>query len=92
MWADVGLIREASGLAAAVADIGTASARLEQNPADRRDLATWRSASIALVGWLIARAALRRTESRGGHRRRDFPERDDVHWSIHIGDTTGRAS
>ena len=29
---------------------------------------------------------LRRTESRGGHRRADFPERDDVHWKVHVGD------
>ena len=43
-------------------------------------------ASIALVGHLVARAALRREESRGGHRRADFPVRDDVHWKIHVAD------
>ena len=35
---------------------------------------------------LIARAALRRTESRGGHYRSDFPQRDDIHWRIHVVD------
>jgi len=30
--------------------------------------------AATLVAWLVARAALRRTESRGGHYRRDFPE------------------
>jgi L-aspartate oxidase len=44
------------------------------------DIETWRAASIVTVGRLIARAALRREESRGGHFRTDFPKRDDVHW------------
>ena len=35
----------------------------------------WRRANLARVGALIARAALWREESRGGHRRADFPER-----------------
>jgi L-aspartate oxidase len=37
------------------------------------DEAIWPSASIALVGLLIAAAALLRTESRGTHFRRDYP-------------------
>jgi L-aspartate oxidase len=36
--------------------------------------------SILTVARLVARAALRREESRGGHYRSDFPERDDQHW------------
>ncbi len=34
--------------------------------------------SIVAVGLMIARAALRREESRGGHFRADFPDRDDI--------------
>ena len=33
-----------------------------------------------------ARAALRREESRGGHFRTDFPQRDDIHWREHYAD------
>jgi len=52
-------------------------------PADR---ALHRVASLVTVGHLIARAALRREESRGGHFRADFPRRDDLHWQVHLVD------
>ncbi|MBM3819999.1 MAG: hypothetical protein FJW14_13415, partial [Acidimicrobiia bacterium] len=42
--------------------------------------------SLVTVGLLLARAALRREESRGGHFRADFPARDDLHWTRRISD------
>jgi L-aspartate oxidase len=83
MWECVGLTRDAERLTAAVDRLrgwheGLAAA------AARDDDAGARLSSIATVGWLIARAALRRQESRGGHFRADFPARDDLHWKIHV--------
>jgi fumarate reductase (CoM/CoB) subunit A len=36
--------------------------------------------NLLLVGEMVARAAAMRTESRGGHYREDFPERNDAGW------------
>ena len=89
MWQDVGLFRDRDGLTRALAAFETGwqdlDARLQDNQAlDPKD---WRTASILTVGRLIARAALRREESRGGHYRADFPDRDDVHWKKRVGET-----
>ncbi len=46
-----------------------------------------RVAALVTVGRLMARAALRREESRGCHARADFPARDDVKFRIHLGDS-----
>jgi L-aspartate oxidase len=48
----------------------------------------WRRYNLITVARLVARAALRRQESRGGHYRADFPARDDLHWKVHLCDTT----
>jgi L-aspartate oxidase len=67
MWRAVGLIRQSDQLRAALGQ-----------------LAEWREHSdLGLVAYLIAKAALHREESRGGHFRADFPRRDDLHWRIH---------
>ncbi len=87
MWRAAGLLRHAEGLGPLVGALGPLAARLEVRAEHASaDGGAWRQANIARVAWLIARAAARRTESRGGHRRADFPDRDDVNWKVHVAD------
>jgi len=78
MWNSVGLWREAALLQTAVEALDEWYDALGP---DRS-----RIASIVTVGRLMARAALRREETRGSHARADFPSRDDVKFRIHLGE------
>jgi L-aspartate oxidase len=78
MWNSVGLWREEALLRTAIEALDEWSAAL----GDDRS----RIAALVTVGRLMARAALRREETRGSHARADFPSRDDVNLRIHLGD------
>jgi L-aspartate oxidase len=88
MWKSVGLFRDRARLRDAFSVLHEQQAALEDTlaagPVLDRD--GWRRASLVTVASLIARAALRREESRGGHFRTDCPTRDDLKWKIHISD------
>ena len=89
MWRNVGLFRDRDGLSRSVAMLDPTWRALDERIAAREplDAQTWRAASILTVARLIARAALRREESRGGHYRSDFPQRDDTHWKRRASET-----
>ena len=78
MWNSVGLWRDEALLRTAIEALDEWYAALGT---DRS-----RIAALVTVGCLLARAALRREESRGCHARADFPSRDDVKFRIHRGD------
>jgi L-aspartate oxidase len=86
MWRHAGLFRTREGLTAAVEMLDRASTAA--SPSTTQE---WRHRNLVIVARLIARAALRREESRGGHFRADFPERDDARWKIHVVDVGGAA-
>jgi len=46
-------------------------------------LNTWELGNMLEVAEVVTVCALNRTESRGGHSREDFPDRDDVNWLKH---------
>jgi L-aspartate oxidase len=83
MWQDVGLVRDGDGLRRAVTTLDgwrravVRSARGDGDPVG----------ALVTVAWLMARGALDRTESRGGHARTDFPARDDLHWMVHVSES-----
>ena len=83
-----GLFRTREGLRGALSqfDATYAAARdaVGEVAAGNRD--AWRALNLVTVARLMTRAALRREESRGGHFRQDFPERDDRNWRIHVVD------
>jgi L-aspartate oxidase len=88
MWRAAGVFRTRDQLQAAVGRLDQAYEREQQSitPAAAADAEAWRRFNLLTVARLIARAALRRQESRGGHFRADFPETDDLHWKVHLVD------
>ena len=87
MWRHAGLLRSRDTLSDLVTRLSSWWAHLSDvraSVAGDRDVR--RLSSLVTVGLLIARAALRREESRGGHFRTDFPHRDDIHWQKHVSD------
>jgi L-aspartate oxidase len=76
-WRRVGIIRSAESLQSACRD---ARGWLHR-AGGAADLEV---GNMALMTWLMATAALARTESRGAHYREDWPQRDDRAWRKHI--------
>ena len=87
MWESVGLLRDCDAMSRAAATLWGWQHALDAADLWRGDESQARMASLATVGALIARAALRREESRGAHFRADFPARDDLHWKFHIAES-----
>ncbi|MEX2015075.1 MAG: FAD-binding protein, partial [Candidatus Hydrogenedentales bacterium] len=86
MQRKVGIVRAEDELKSAIEDIQKLRERarnvgitgnIQYNPGWHLALDLWNMLDISEV---VARAALTRQESRGGHTREDFPESDKEHW------------
>jgi len=89
MWERVGLIRDRTGLESALAEIAEieergAAVAVPGGPEYNLAWQDWLNLqSMTTAARLIARSALERTESRGSHYRRDFPQ-SDPRWLVNV--------
>jgi len=81
MWENVGILRDEPHLRKAAQVVSEL-----YNQVERGDdvLAYYEVINMLTVARVIIQAALWRTESRGGHFRTDYPQRDDLRWIRHI--------
>jgi L-aspartate oxidase len=87
MWSHCGLLRDRGRMEIAIGRLALWQSLLHNAPQSSISTREFRCLrSIITVGLLIARAAVRRQESRGGHFRSDFPDRDDIKWQKHVSD------
>lgn len=85
MWDDVGVLRDAIGLARGIAALDALAEEVDTcgvPDGDRRYNLTWQDRlnleNLVLVSRAIVAAAIARTDSRGAHWREDFPETGDL--------------
>ncbi|WP_245612642.1 L-aspartate oxidase [Actinotalea ferrariae] len=78
-----GVIRTEAGLAAAAQGLAAIPTRADAVPGvvAAPQVAEWETTNLHQVAALLTAAATRRTESRGGHFREDFPAADDAAWT-----------
>jgi len=86
----VGVFREEEGIEQAIDKLKELQERYQQISVDDKGrrfntdvLEAWELGALLDVAEVTAVAALDRTESRGGHYREDYPERDDENWLRH---------
>ena len=79
MWKDVGIVRTAIGLNRAMHHLE----RLQPQVANPQTRRAQEARNLQINGWLVARSALARQESRGAHYRLDFPAHNDAKFLKH---------
>jgi L-aspartate oxidase len=88
MTAGAGAVRSAASLAATASVLAGIAAEADRGapaaprPAPGPD--SWETSNLLHVGQLLTEVAARRKETRGGHVRADFPERDDARFRGHL--------
>jgi len=80
MTAGSGVVRSAESLAASEARLGALAASADGVEGGPK---SWQTTNLLQLGQLLTHVAALREETRGGHVRSDFPDRDDAHWLGH---------
>jgi len=79
MWKQVGIVRTATGLKQAIAQLEQLGSQLKASHTRRE----FEARNLQLTGTLVAKSALAREESRGAHYRTDFPDHNDAKFKKH---------
>ena len=88
MTAGSGVVRSADSLAAtadALASLAKGAEPGDETPGP----AAWQATNLLQLGQVLTQVAALREETRGGHLRSDFPDRDDEHWLGHLRSVRG---
>ena len=90
MFDDVGIYRSEKGMREALERVRSLQARFKDvcvtdtgKIFNTELLNAWEIGNMLEVAEVVAECALNRKESRGGHSREDYPERDDQNWLKH---------
>ena len=90
MFDDVGIYRNEKGMREALERVRSLQARFKDvcvtdtgKIFNTELLNAWEIGNMLEVAEVVAECALNRKESRGGHSREDYPERDDQNWLKH---------
>ena len=90
MFDDVGIYRNEKGMQEALEKVKSLQARFKDvcvtdtgRIFNTELLNAWELGNMLEVSEVVAECALNRKESRGGHSREDYPERDDKDWLKH---------
>jgi succinate dehydrogenase/fumarate reductase flavoprotein subunit len=90
MFAEVGIYRNEKDMASALEKVRDMQKRFKDVKVSDTGkifntelLNAWELGNMLEIAEVVAASALNRKESRGGHSREDYPDRDDVNWLKH---------
>jgi succinate dehydrogenase / fumarate reductase flavoprotein subunit len=90
MFSDVGIYRTGSGMEEAIDKVLELKEKYKHVKVSDTGkvfntelLNAWELGNLLDIAEVVALSAINRTESRGGHSREDYPERDDENWLKH---------
>jgi L-aspartate oxidase len=91
MTAGAGAVRSAGSLASTAAALAGIAAAADQDATGGGSAGgvtpgpqSWETSNLLHVGQLLTAVALQREETRGGHVRSDFPDRDDARFRARL--------